>query len=65
MHLTAELLKEKGIETTFIEIPAEHIFFTIFYTLILGEWISYYLALEYDQDPTPVVMVEKLKGLLK
>jgi glucose/mannose-6-phosphate isomerase len=65
MHITAELLKEKNIETTFIEIPDEHIFTTIFYTLILGEWISYYLALEYDQDPTPVVMVEKLKDLLK
>ncbi|PIP26638.1 MAG: bifunctional phosphoglucose/phosphomannose isomerase [Candidatus Moranbacteria bacterium CG_4_9_14_3_um_filter_40_7] len=65
MRLTAELLQEKGVETTFIEIPAEHIFNTIFYTLILGEWISYYLALGYDQDPAPVVMVEKLKGLLK
>lgn len=66
MHITAELLKEKGIKTTFIEIPAEkNIFYTIFYTLILGEWISYYLALEYGQDPTPVIMVEKLKDLLK
>jgi glucose/mannose-6-phosphate isomerase len=65
MHITAELLKEKGIETTFIEMPSEHIFYTIFYTLILGEWISYYLAMEYNQDPTPVLMVEKLKGLLK
>jgi glucose/mannose-6-phosphate isomerase len=65
MHITAKLLKEKNIETTFIEIPEGHIFTTIFYTLILGEWISYYLALEYNQDPTPVVMVEKLKGLLK
>lgn len=65
MRLTAELLKEKNIETTFIEMPEGNIFYTIFYTLILGEWISYYLALEYGQDPTPVVMVEKLKSLLK
>jgi glucose/mannose-6-phosphate isomerase len=65
MRITAELLKEKNIETTFIEMPEGHIFYTIFYTLILGEWVSYYLALEYNQDPTPVVMVEKLKGLLK
>jgi glucose/mannose-6-phosphate isomerase len=65
MRITAELLKEKGIETAFIEMPVGHIFYTIFFTLILSEWISYYLALEYGQDPTPVVMVEKLKGLLK
>jgi glucose/mannose-6-phosphate isomerase len=65
MHITAELLKEKGIETTFVEMPEGHIFYTIFYAIILGEWISYYLALAYNQDPTPVMMVEKLKGLLK
>jgi len=65
MLITAELLKEKGVETTFIEMPDGHIFYTIFYTLILGLWISYYLALEYNQDPTPVLMVEKLKSLLK
>jgi glucose/mannose-6-phosphate isomerase len=65
MRLTADILKENGLETTFIALPQGNIFYTIFYTLILGEWISYYLALAYNQDPTPVAMVEKLKGLLK
>jgi len=40
-------------------------FYKIFSTLYLGDWISYYLALEYGQDPTPVEMVEKFKGLIK
>lgn len=63
--ITAQLLKKKGISTTFIKMPDGNIFNTIFYTLLLGDWVSYYLALEYGQDPTPVEMVEDLKKLLK
>ncbi len=65
MKITAELLKEKGIETTFWEMPTGNLLETIFETVFLGEWISYYLALEYNQDPAPVALVEKLKILLK
>jgi glucose/mannose-6-phosphate isomerase len=63
--ITAKLLKEKGIETEMISMEDSHIFYKIFSTLCLGDWISYYLALEYNQDPTPVEMVEKFKDLLK
>lgn len=64
MHATANLLKEKGIETTIIEMENDNIFNTIFSTLLLGDWMSYYLALAYNQDPTPVDMVEDLKKQL-
>ena len=61
MKITAPLLKAKGIETTFLEMPGQDIFTKIFGTLLLGDWTSYHLALEYGQDPTPVDMVEDLK----
>ena len=32
--------------------------------IALGDFASYYLALEYGQDPTPVAMVEDLKHRL-
>ncbi|MFA4817918.1 MAG: bifunctional phosphoglucose/phosphomannose isomerase [Parcubacteria group bacterium] len=64
MKITAKLLKKKGIETTLIEMPDSNIFNTIFSTLILGDWVSYYLALAYKQDPTPVAIVEDLKKKL-
>jgi glucose/mannose-6-phosphate isomerase len=64
MKITSELLRKKGIETTFINMPGNDVFETIFSTLILGDWTSYYLALAYNQDPTPVEMVEDLKKLL-
>jgi glucose/mannose-6-phosphate isomerase len=64
MKVTAELFKKKGIGTTMIEMQDSNIFNTIFSTLILGDWVSYYLALAYKQDPTPVDMVEEFKKLI-
>jgi glucose/mannose-6-phosphate isomerase len=65
MRVTSELLKSKGIETEIIEMANDNIFNTIFNTLLLGDWVSYYLAMEYGQDPTPVDMVEDLKKALE
>jgi len=33
-------------------------------SIALSDFTSYYLALAYGQDPTPVDMVEKFKKLL-
>jgi len=64
MKITAKLLEGKGIETTFVEIEGNNVFEKIFSTLLIGDWTSYHLALKYNQDPTPVKMVEDLKKLL-
>jgi len=64
MQITADLLREKGIETDFIEIEEEDILTSIFSSIIMIDWISYYLAIEYGQDPIPVDMVERFKTLL-
>lgn len=64
MRITANLLKEKGIDTTVIEMENADVLQTMFATLLLGDWTAYYLALEYGQDPNPVEMVEDLKKQL-
>lgn len=64
MRTTAKLLKKKGVSATIIEMPENGTFNKIFSTLALGDWASYYLALAYGQDPTPVDMVEDLKKML-
>lgn len=64
MKITAKLYERKGIDTTLIEISNANTFSLIFQSLILGDWISYYLAMAYKQDPTPVKMVEDLKKML-
>ncbi len=63
-EITAKLLQEKGVDVEMIEMAGETVFETMFRTIALGDFTSYYLALEYGQDPTPVAMVEELKKLL-
>ena len=63
--VTADLMKKKGMDSEIINIEGDNIFEKVFSTLYLGDWVSYYLALEYGQDPTPVDMVEEFKGLIK
>lgn len=61
---TAKLLNEKGIETEIIDMEEGGEFYKMFASIAVADWASYYLALEYGQDPTPVDMVEKLKVIL-
>lgn len=65
MKVTAALLKTKGVESEIVKIQGKTFLEKMLQTLVLGDWVSYYLALEYDQDPTPVEMVTTLKSLLK
>lgn len=61
---TSKLLQEKGLEVDIIDMKGETVFYKMFWALMLGDFISYYLALEYKQDPTPIVMVEDFKKIL-
>ncbi len=59
------LLAEKGVTGTTIDIIGSGVYNRIFNTLILGDFIAYYLALAYGQDPEPVAMVEAFKKALE
>ena len=61
---TSRLLAERGVENEIIEMEGADVFLKMFSSLNLADWTSYYLALEYGQDPTPVDMVEDLKKIL-
>ncbi|KKP68022.1 MAG: Bifunctional phosphoglucose/phosphomannose isomerase [Candidatus Moranbacteria bacterium GW2011_GWE1_35_17] len=60
-----ELMEKKGMESEIVETRGDNVFEKVFSTLCLGDWTSYYLALEYGIDPTPVDMVEEFKALIK
>jgi glucose/mannose-6-phosphate isomerase len=64
-QITADILKNYGVDSTIIDMPEGPILYRIFATLQIGCWASYYLALKYEIDPTPVDMVEELKEKLK
>lgn len=64
MEITAKLYQGKGIESEIVNIEGKTFLEKVLKTLVLGDWVSYYLALEYSQDPTPVEMVEEFKKKL-
>ncbi len=61
---TTDLLKQNGIGSKIIDMDGDDIFSKMFLSISLADWTSYYLALFYGQDPTPVALVEKLKVIL-
>ena len=63
-EVTAELLRNKGVEVVILDMEGTSVYSKVFTSIALGDLASYYLALEYGQDPTPVAMVEELKKLL-
>lgn len=63
-ELTAQLLREKGVEVEILDMKGERMYNRVLMSIALGDFTSYYLALAYGQDPTPVDMVEKFKKLL-
>jgi len=66
MKATKELLKQgSGFNTQFIDLKEKDLLTKIFSNYILSQWTSYYLALEYKVDPSPVNMIEGFKKKLK
>lgn len=66
MSITADLIVQQGVDCRIVEIEdKESRLATMLTVLLLGDWASYYTALAYRQDPTPVEMVEHLKAELK
>lgn len=62
-EVTSNLLKEKGVDSEIINMEG-NVLSKIFSSINIADWTSYYLALEYGQDPTPVDMVESFKKIL-
>jgi glucose/mannose-6-phosphate isomerase len=65
MEISKDIIEKEGIKVEFINIKGKTILEKIFSTIILGFWTSYWLALEYKIDPTPVKAIEELKKRLK
>lgn len=55
------ILQEKNIAYELIEAVGEDVLSQKLSMLLLGDWVSYYLALLNNVDPTPVETIEKAK----
>ena len=61
MDITKKLIKNRGYDLTEVAIKGDCLLSRMFSTILLGLWVSYYLAILYETDPTPVEIIEELK----
>jgi len=61
MDITKRLISEAGINVTEMVIKGDCFLTKLFSAVYLGDLTSYYLALKYGTDPTPVDIIEELK----
>ena len=48
-----------------LETEEGSLIFRVFSSLLLGDWTSYYIAINNKIDPTPVVIVEEFKKMME
>ena len=60
MGLAKSILQKKGVSVTEINIKGGMLK-QMFTTIHLGDLVSYFLALRYETDPTPVALIEDFK----
>jgi len=63
--LTFEEIMVSGLCTDNIVLQSDHKLEEIWKMILLGDYISYYLAMAYKVDPTPVDAIENLKDAMK
>ncbi len=64
IDLLTNILTSKGIKNEIIDIADGSQIFKTLSSLLLGDWISYYVAINSKVDPTPVDIVEEFKGMM-
>jgi glucose/mannose-6-phosphate isomerase len=64
MEISKDMLKQEGVGVIEIWSSGEELLSRIFSLIYIGDFISYYLAILYGIDPTPVERVTYLKNKL-
>lgn len=64
MDIVHKLISELGVEVLEINAIGATPLERIFYLIQLGDFVSYYLAILNDVDPSPVKVIARLKGML-
>lgn len=64
MRVTSELLGENEIYSNIISLEGKNVFEKMFSNIILSYWVSYYLASEYNIEPSTARLTEEFKKRL-
>lgn len=62
--VTAEILTRANIKHKIIDSQGKNELTQVMQLTFLGDWVSYYLSILYQTDPTPVEAIDYLKGRL-
>lgn len=65
MNITERMYRERGLPVEIMKLERENVFSKIFSSLLIADWVAYYLAEEYGVDAEQVLMVEEFKKLVK
>jgi len=63
-EITADLLKDAGVDHEVVEANGESPLSQMMSAVLLGDYVSYYLALLNGVDPSPVAAIDYMKGRL-
>ncbi len=63
-QITAEVLQQQGIHYEIIDSQGKTELSQMMGLIYLGDWVSYYLAMLNEIDPTPVKTIDYLKKRL-
>jgi glucose/mannose-6-phosphate isomerase len=64
LRITGEILRQRGVAHQVVEARGEGLLAQMVDTIMAGDYASYYLAVLYGADPTPVKSIDFLKGEL-
>jgi glucose/mannose-6-phosphate isomerase len=62
--ITGELLTQAGVSHEIVDASGVSPLAQMMSLVLLGDYVSYYLALLYGTDPSPVKVIDFLKGRL-
>jgi glucose/mannose-6-phosphate isomerase len=63
-EVTADLLNSAGVDHEVVEAKGESLLSQMMSAVLLGDYVSYYLALLNEVDPSPVAAIDYMKGQL-
>ena len=64
MDTVKNLIEKQGVEVTDVNSDGASVLTRMFGLIQLGDFVSYYLAVLNEVDPTPVEVIEALKKIL-
>lgn len=65
MNITKSLIENSGADTITIDAEGFSLFSRLMYLILLGDFVSFYLAVLYSVDPTEIEKINILKEQLK